>query len=136
MLKTQRFSSLFRHYAKHHGLRKVPITLVGSWGGGFDFGQARRLCTKLRVALVPHGPIRAHTLALRPAPALFAYATLPFPLQEDLSFFFCEELQNDDTPESVFLQKNDEIVVRKRKAPPPPAPVGAADTGYFKQMRR
>ena len=23
MLKSQRFSSLFRHYAKHHGLRKV-----------------------------------------------------------------------------------------------------------------
>lgn len=23
MLKTQRFSSLFRHYAKHHGLKKV-----------------------------------------------------------------------------------------------------------------
>lgn len=75
MLKTQRFSSLFRHYAKHHGLRK-----------------------------------------------------------EDLSFFFCEELQNDDTPESVFLQKNDEIVVRKRRNPPPPQPL-CPDSTYFKQMR-
>jgi len=75
MLKTQRFSSLFRHYAKHHGLRK-----------------------------------------------------------EDLSFFFTEELQNDDTPESVFLQKNDEIIVRKRRKPLPPVPV-CSDTVYFKQMR-
>ena len=36
-------------------------------------------------------------------------------IQEDLAFFFTEELQNDDTPESVFLQKNDEIIVRKRR---------------------
>lgn len=75
MLKTQRFSSLFRHYAKHHGLRK-----------------------------------------------------------EDLSFFFTEELQNDDTPESVFLQKNDEIIVRKRRKPLPPVPI-CPDSGFFKQMR-
>jgi hypothetical protein len=45
MLKTQRFASLFRHYAKHHGLDK-----------------------------------------------------------ETLVFFFTEELQNDDTPESVHMQ--------------------------------
>ena len=54
--------------------------------------------------------------------------------QEDLSFFFTEELQNDDTPESVFLQKNDEIIVRKRRKPVPPVPV-CPDTAYFKQMR-
>ena len=41
-------------------------------------------------------------------------------LQEDLAFFFTEELQNDDTPESVFLQKNDEIIVRKRRKPARP----------------
>lgn len=44
MLKNQRFSSLFRHYAKHHGLRK-----------------------------------------------------------DDLAYYFTEELQNEDTPETVFL---------------------------------
>ncbi len=43
--------------------------------------------------------------------------------QEDLSFYFTEELQNEDTPETVFLQKNDEIVVRKRRKPTPPSPV-------------
>mmetsp|Transcript_2667 Transcript_2667/g.3645 ORF Transcript_2667/g.3645 Transcript_2667/m.3645 type:complete len:349 (-) Transcript_2667:230-1276(-) len=56
MLKQQRFSSLFRHYAKHHGLRK-----------------------------------------------------------EDLAYYFTEPLQNEDTPESVFLQARDEVIVRKRK---------------------
>lgn len=45
MLKTQRFASLFRHYAKHHGLDK-----------------------------------------------------------ETLVFYFTEELQNEDTPESVHMQ--------------------------------
>jgi len=75
MLKSQRFSSLFRHYAKHHGLRK-----------------------------------------------------------EDLAFFFTEELQNDDTPETVFLQKNDEIIVRKRRKPVLPPPV-CPDAAYFRQMR-
>ncbi len=76
MLKTQRFSSLFRHYAKHHGLRK-----------------------------------------------------------DDLAFYFTEELQNEDTPESVFLQKNDEIVVRKRRKPVAPPPV-CPDSIYFRQMRQ
>merc|ERR1719453_1938260 len=75
MLKSQRFSSLFRHYAKHHGLRK-----------------------------------------------------------EDLAFFFTEELHNDDTPETVFLQKNDEIIVRKRRKPVQPPPV-CPDTAFFRQMR-
>jgi len=75
MLKTQRFSSLFRHYAKHHGLRK-----------------------------------------------------------DDLAFYFTEELHNEDTPESVFLQKNDEIVVRKRRKPVAPPPV-CPDSIYFRQMR-
>ncbi|CAM9145278.1 unnamed protein product [Discosporangium mesarthrocarpum] len=57
MLKNQRFSSLFRHYAKHHGLRK-----------------------------------------------------------DDLAYYFTEELQNEDTPETVFLLVRDEIVVRRRKS--------------------
>ncbi|CAM9612712.1 unnamed protein product [Chrysoparadoxa australica] len=56
MLKNQRFSSLFRHYAKHHGLKK-----------------------------------------------------------DDLTYYFTEELQNEDTPESVFLQTRDEIVVKKKR---------------------
>ncbi|KAG5185888.1 BTB/POZ protein [Tribonema minus] len=56
MLKNQRFSSLFRHYAKHHGLRK-----------------------------------------------------------EDLAYYFTEALQNEDTPESIFLQPRDEVIVRKRR---------------------
>jgi hypothetical protein len=43
-------------------------------------------------------------------------------------------LQNDDTPESVFLQKNDEIIVRKRRKPLPPVPI-CPDAAYFKQMR-
>jgi hypothetical protein len=55
-------------------------------------------------------------------------------LQEDLAFFFTEELQNDDTPESVFLQKNDEIIVRKRRKPARPAPI-CPDAVYFNQMR-
>lgn len=53
MLKTQRFSSLFRHYAKYHGLRK-----------------------------------------------------------DDLQYHFVNVLKNDDTPESVQLQRNDVIIVR------------------------
>ncbi|CAM9520289.1 unnamed protein product, partial [Choristocarpus tenellus] len=57
MLKNQRFSSLFRHYAKHHGLRK-----------------------------------------------------------DDLAYYFTEELQNEDTPETVFLLVRDEIVVRRRRS--------------------
>lgn len=60
--------------------------------------------------------------------------SLARPAQEDLSFFFTEELQNDDTPETVFLQKNDEIIVRKRRKPAPPVPV-CPDFAYFKQMR-
>jgi len=75
MLKTQRFSSLFRHYAKHHGLKK-----------------------------------------------------------DDLAFFFTEELQNEDTPETVFVQKNDEIIVRRRRKPVPPAPI-CPDSLFFRQMR-
>ena len=53
MLKTQRFSSLFRHYAKYHGLRK-----------------------------------------------------------DDLEYYFVNLLENDDTPESVQLQRGDTIMVR------------------------
>mmetsp|Transcript_20304 Transcript_20304/g.30010 ORF Transcript_20304/g.30010 Transcript_20304/m.30010 type:complete len:345 (+) Transcript_20304:128-1162(+) len=56
MLKNQRFSSLFRHYARHHGLRK-----------------------------------------------------------EDLTYSFTGPLQDEDTPESVFLQQRDEVIVRKRR---------------------
>ena len=57
MLKSQRFSSLFRHYAKYHGLKK-----------------------------------------------------------ENLEYFFVSELQNDDTPETVMLQRGDVIMVRKKRA--------------------
>jgi len=56
MLKSQRFSSLFRHYAKYHGLKK-----------------------------------------------------------DTLEYFFVSELQNDDTPESVMLQRGDVIMVQKKK---------------------
>mmetsp|Transcript_7998 Transcript_7998/g.10633 ORF Transcript_7998/g.10633 Transcript_7998/m.10633 type:complete len:320 (+) Transcript_7998:57-1016(+) len=75
MLKNQRFSSLFRHYAKHHGLRK-----------------------------------------------------------EDLAYYFTEELQNDDTPESVYLQRNDEIIVRKRRPPKPPEPEICPVSKFFEHM--
>jgi speckle-type POZ protein len=52
MLKTQRFSSLFRHYAKYHGLRK-----------------------------------------------------------DDLEYYFVNVLENEDTPETVQLQRGDTIMV-------------------------
>jgi speckle-type POZ protein len=75
MLKTQRFSSLFRHYAKYHGLRK-----------------------------------------------------------DDLEYYFCNILENEDTPESVQLQRGDTIMVRKRR--PPAQPEAAADDDeFFKDMR-
>jgi len=54
MLKTQRFSSLFRHYAKYHGLRK-----------------------------------------------------------DDLEYYFVNLLENEDTPETVQLQRGDTIMVRR-----------------------
>lgn len=75
MLKTQRFSSLFRHYAKYHGLRK-----------------------------------------------------------DDLEYYFVNPLENEDTPESVQLQRSDTIMVRKRrKAEPPEA--AADDEEFIKDMR-
>ena len=75
MLKTQRFSSLFRHYAKYHGLRK-----------------------------------------------------------DDLEYYFVNPLENDDTPESVQLQRSDTIMVRKRrKAELPEA--AADDDEFIKDMR-
>ena len=75
MLKTQRFSSLFRHYAKYHGLRK-----------------------------------------------------------DDLEYYFCNILENEDTPESVQLQRGDTIMVRKRRPPAPPE-AAADDDEFFKDMR-
>lgn len=75
MLKTQRFSSLFRHYAKYHGLRK-----------------------------------------------------------DDLEYYFVNQLENDDTPESVQLQRGDTIMVRKRRKPEPPE-AAADDEEFFKDMR-
>jgi len=75
MLKTQRFSSLFRHYAKYHGLRK-----------------------------------------------------------DDLEYYFVNLLENEDTPESVQLQRGDTIMVRKRRKPEPPQPA-ADDDEFFKDMR-
>ena len=56
MLKSQRFSSLFRHYAKYHGLRK-----------------------------------------------------------DELEYYFVNLLENEDTPESVQLQRGDTIKVRGGK---------------------
>eukprot|EP01035_Chromulina_nebulosa_P018732 gene18732-24496_t len=58
MQKNQTFSCLFRHYAKHNGLRK-----------------------------------------------------------EDLTFFFVDELQQEQTPETVHLMTQDEIWVHHRKKP-------------------
>jgi speckle-type POZ protein len=75
MLKTQRFSSLFRHYAKYHGLRK-----------------------------------------------------------DDLEYYFVNQLENEDTPESVQLQRGDTIMVRKRRKPEPPE-AAADDDEFFKDMR-
>jgi speckle-type POZ protein len=75
MLKTQRFSSLFRHYAKYHGLRK-----------------------------------------------------------DDLEYYFVNPLENEDTPESVQLQRGDTIMVRKRRKAEPPE-VAADDDEFFRDMR-
>lgn len=75
MLKTQRFSSLFRHYAKYHGLRK-----------------------------------------------------------DDLEYYFVNPLENEDTPESVQLQRGDTIMVRKRRKPEPPE-AAADDEEFFRDMR-
>jgi hypothetical protein len=75
MLKTQRFSSLFRHYAKYHGLRK-----------------------------------------------------------DELEYYFVNLLENEDTPESVHLQRGDTIMVRKRRKAAPPEPA-ADDDEYFKDLR-
>eukprot|EP00551_Chaetoceros_affinis_P004373 CAMPEP_0203671156 /NCGR_PEP_ID=MMETSP0090-20130426/7023_1 /ASSEMBLY_ACC=CAM_ASM_001088 /TAXON_ID=426623 /ORGANISM="Chaetoceros affinis, Strain CCMP159" /LENGTH=457 /DNA_ID=CAMNT_0050536167 /DNA_START=144 /DNA_END=1517 /DNA_ORIENTATION=+ len=74
MLKTQRFSSLFRHYAKYHGLRK-----------------------------------------------------------DDLEYYFVNALENEDTPESVQLQRGDTIMVRKRRRPEPPE-AASDDDEYIKDM--
>ena len=75
MLKTQRFSSLFRHYAKYHGLRK-----------------------------------------------------------DDLEYYFVNPLENEDTPESVQLQRGDTIMVRKKRKPELPE-AAADDDEFFKDMR-
>jgi speckle-type POZ protein len=75
MLKTQRFSSLFRHYAKYHGLRK-----------------------------------------------------------DDLEYYFVNLLENEDTPESVQLQRGDTIMVRKKRKAEPAA-AAADDAEFFKDMR-
>lgn len=75
MLKTQRFSSLFRHYAKYHGLRK-----------------------------------------------------------DDLEYYFVNPLENEDTPESVQLQRSDTIMVRKRRKPEPLA-AATDDDEFFADMK-
>eukprot|EP00532_Pseudo-nitzschia_australis_P003911 CAMPEP_0168192046 /NCGR_PEP_ID=MMETSP0139_2-20121125/17838_1 /TAXON_ID=44445 /ORGANISM="Pseudo-nitzschia australis, Strain 10249 10 AB" /LENGTH=351 /DNA_ID=CAMNT_0008115257 /DNA_START=206 /DNA_END=1261 /DNA_ORIENTATION=+ len=75
MLKTQRFSSLFRHYAKYHGLRK-----------------------------------------------------------DDLEYYFVNPLENEDTPETVQLQRGDTIMVRKRRKPEPPE-AAADDDEFFADIR-
>ncbi|KAL3796471.1 hypothetical protein ACHAWO_011343 [Cyclotella atomus] len=75
MLKTQRFSSLFRHYAKYHGLRK-----------------------------------------------------------DDLEYYFVNPLENEDTPETVHLQRGDIIMVRKKRKAEVPEP-SADDGEFFKDMK-
>jgi speckle-type POZ protein len=75
MLKTQRFSSLFRHYAKYHGLRK-----------------------------------------------------------DDLEYYFVNPLENEDTPETVHLQRGDIIMVRKKRKAEAPEP-SADDGEFFKDMK-
>jgi hypothetical protein len=75
MLKTQRFSSLFRHYAKYHGLRK-----------------------------------------------------------DDLEYYFVNPLENEDTPESVQLQRGDTIMVRKRRKALP-AEAASNDDEFFRDMK-
>ena len=75
MLKSQRFSSLFRHYAKYHGLRK-----------------------------------------------------------DDLEYYFVNLLENEDTPESVQLQRGDTIMVRKKRRPEPPI-AASDDDEFFKDMK-
>mmetsp|Transcript_39186 Transcript_39186/g.55142 ORF Transcript_39186/g.55142 Transcript_39186/m.55142 type:complete len:360 (-) Transcript_39186:631-1710(-) len=75
MLKTQRFSSLFRHYAKYHGLRK-----------------------------------------------------------DDLEYYFVNPLENEDTPETVQLQRGDTIMVRKRRKPVQPTPE-TNDNEFIKDFR-
>ena len=75
MLKTQRFSSLFRHYAKYHGLRK-----------------------------------------------------------DDLEYYFVNALENEDTPESVQLQRGDTIMVRKRRRAEP-VEAASDDDEFIKDMR-
>jgi speckle-type POZ protein len=75
MLKSQRFSSLFRHYAKYHGLRK-----------------------------------------------------------DDLEYYFVNPLENEDTPESVHLQRGDTIMVRKKRKPEIPEPA-SNDEEFIKDMR-
>ncbi|KAL4167200.1 hypothetical protein KRP22_012686 [Phytophthora ramorum] len=76
MQKTQRFSSLFRHYSKHHGLPR-----------------------------------------------------------ESLDFFFTNRLDPEDSPESVHLQKNDIILVRRRVAPTTLMLPSHSDEAYFATMR-
>ncbi|KAK1937929.1 Uncharacterized protein P3T76_009666 [Phytophthora citrophthora] len=76
MQKTQRFSSLFRHYSKHHGLPR-----------------------------------------------------------ESLDFFFTNRLDPEDSPESVHLQKNDVILVRRRVAPTTMIIPNLSDEAYFATMR-
>ncbi|RMX64315.1 hypothetical protein KXD40_005120 [Peronospora effusa] len=76
MQKTQRFSSLFRHYSKHHGLPR-----------------------------------------------------------ESLDFFFTNRLDPEDSPESVHLQKNDIILVRRRVIPTILTLPSHSDEAYFATMR-
>ncbi|OWZ24156.1 hypothetical protein PHMEG_000862 [Phytophthora megakarya] len=76
MQKTQRFSSLFRHYSKHHGLPR-----------------------------------------------------------ESLDFFFTSRLDPEDSPESVHLQKNDIILVKRRVAPTTLTLPNHSDEAYFATMR-
>ena len=54
--------------------------------------------------------------------------------KDDLEYYFVNLLENEDTPESVQLQRGDTIMVRKRRKPELPEPT-ADDEEFFKDMR-
>jgi hypothetical protein len=85
MLKSQRFASLFRHYAKHHGLDKE--TLV------FYFTEELQNEDTPESVHMQVNTIDTHT---KHKPLLS--------IDCRVMICFTEELQNEDTPESVHMQ--------------------------------
>ena len=51
-----------------------------------------------------------------------------------MEYYFVHPLENEDTPESVQLQRGDIIMVRKKRRPPPPE-AAADDSEFFKDMK-